>query len=34
MSHDQAPIVTWVKFKEAFREPGCPLCSLRQEVLD
>jgi len=34
MSHDQVPIVTWVKFKEAFREPGCPLCSLRQEVLD
>lgn len=34
MNYDQVPLITWVKFKEAFREPGCSICFLRQEVLD
>lgn len=30
MSHYQVPIITWVKFKEAFRDPGCLICSVRR----
>ncbi len=34
MSDDDAPYVIATRFREAFRQPGCPMCVLGQRALD
>lgn len=34
MNSEEVPLLTGAKLKEAFRQPVCPLCHLRQEALD
>jgi hypothetical protein len=34
MNDHEIPMLTWIELREAFRQPGCPICHLKRRVAD